>query len=52
MKPVCIIAGIILMAVGMYVSFTTLRINWGWLTIPASVPAIIGYLLYRKGKEL
>lgn len=52
MKAVRLIAGIILMIIGISVSFTTNRLQWGWLTIPASVVAIVGYQLYRKGKEL
>ena len=52
MKPVCIVAGIILMAVGMILSFAAIRLRFGWLYIPSVVPAMLGYQLYRKGKEL
>ncbi len=52
MKTLSVVAGIILMAVGIYISFTILRLHWGWLTIPASIPTIFGYRLYLKGKEL
>ncbi len=51
MKTLYVVAGILLMAVGVTMAFASFRLRFGWLSVSSLMPAMVGYQLYKLGKR-
>ena len=51
MKTFAMAAGVVLMAFGLIASSAAVSLRWGWLYIPSVVPAMLGWQLYKWGRQ-